>query len=97
MSKDVGSDILGAQSASEWLIILHVRCEGLMKKEFLGIATGGEHRLRKAVEAQVRREHEDELSAATKYWQKVAIEEKIEHEIKERMKQIASPHSLWSS
>ena len=68
-----------------------------MKKDSLGIATGGEGRLRKAIEAQVRREHEDELSATTEHWQKVAIEEKIEREIKERMKQVASPHSLWSS
>ena len=68
-----------------------------MKKDQMGIAVGGERRLRKAIEAQVRREHEAELSTAADHWQKVAIEEKIEREIKKRMKQVASPHSLWVS
>ena len=68
-----------------------------MKRNALGIATGGKQRLRKAIEAQVRREHQDELSDAPDHWQKAAIEEKIEQEVKERMKRVASPHSLWSS
>ncbi len=68
-----------------------------MQENSSGIAAGGEGRLREAIETQVRREHQDELSATTEHWQKVAIEEKIEQEIKERMKRVASPHSLWSS
>jgi hypothetical protein len=53
-----------------------------MKRYSLGIATGGEHRLRKAIEAEVRREHEEELAATTDHWQKAALEAKIEEEIK---------------
>jgi hypothetical protein len=68
-----------------------------MKKHSLGIATGGEHRLRKAIEAQVRREYEDMLSAATGHWQKAEIEVKIRREIGKRLKRVASPHSLWTS
>ncbi len=49
-----------------------------MKRNALGIATGGTQRLRKAIEVQVRREHQDELSAAIDHWQKAAIEEKVE-------------------
>src|SRR5216117_2750548 len=59
-----------------------------MKRNALGITTGGEQRLRKTIEAQVRREHQDELSAATDHWQKAAIKEKIEQEIEERMKRV---------
>ena len=66
-----------------------------MKKDQMGIATGGERRLRKAVEVEVRREYEAEFSAASEHWQKVAIEEKIEREIKGRIKKLASPQSLW--
>ena len=62
-----------------------------------GIVADGERRLRKAIETQVRREHEQALSAAADDSQKAAIEEKIKQAIKERMKRVASPHSLWSS
>ena len=68
-----------------------------MKKDSLRIATGGERRLRKAIEAEVRLKYEKELSATTEHWQKAATEEKVESEINERMKQVALPHSLWSS
>lgn len=68
-----------------------------MKKHSLGFVSDGERPMRTAIEAQVRREHEDELSATADYWQKVAIEEKMEREVKERMKRVASPYSLWSS
>jgi len=53
--------------------------------------------LRKAIEAQVRREHQDGLAAAADESQKSAIEEKIQRKIKEQMKRVASPYSLWSS
>ncbi|MEK7674262.1 MAG: hypothetical protein AAB676_00325 [Verrucomicrobiota bacterium] len=68
-----------------------------LKRDPFGIAAGGEQRLREAIEAQVRQKHQDELSAATDQSQEAAIEEKIQQEIKERMKQVGSPHSLWSS
>ena len=68
-----------------------------MKEKLFGIATGGERRLRKAIEAQVRRGHQAELAAATNPSQKSAIERKIQQEIKEEMKRVASPYSLWSS
>jgi len=62
-----------------------------------GIDPGGEHRLRAAIRVEVRKEHQGELSAATKNWQRLAIEEKIEQEIEDRMKRLASSYSLWSS
>ena len=68
-----------------------------MKKDSFGIAIGGEQRLRKAIEAQVRLEHQLELDAVTDESQKSAIEKKIQEEVKERMKQVASRYSLWSS
>jgi len=68
-----------------------------MKKDSFGIAIGGEQRLRKAIEAQVRLEHQLELDAVTDESQKSAIEKKIQQEVKERMKQVASRYSLWSS
>jgi hypothetical protein len=68
-----------------------------MPEYSFGITRGAERRLREATEAQVRREHQDELSAMSDHWQKAAIEDKIEREIKERLKRVASPHSLWSS
>jgi hypothetical protein len=68
-----------------------------MRMNSLGIAAGGERRLREAIEAQVRREHEEELAAATGHWEKAAVEAKIRREIKERLKRLASPHSLWSA
>jgi hypothetical protein len=65
-------------------------------KHHLRISTGGRERLRHAVEEQVRREHQAELVAATDHWQRMAIEDKITREIKRRMKDLASPQSLWS-
>ena len=64
-------------------------------KSALGIRADGEQRLRKAVEDQVRREHEAELAAATEHWQRIAIEDKIAQEVRARMKRFASPQSLW--
>ena len=52
----------------------------------LGIAEGGEDRLRQAIEDQVRREHQDELSATNDHWKKADLEEKTRREIKERLK-----------
>lgn len=68
-----------------------------MKKDTFGIATGGETRLYAAIEAQVRREFESELSAATTDSERAAVEEKIQRKIKAEMKRIASPYSLWGS
>ena len=68
-----------------------------MKRNPVGITSGGELRLRVAIEAQVRREHRDELAAATDKSQKASIEQKIQRKIKEEMKRVASPYSLWSS
>jgi hypothetical protein len=61
----------------------------------LGISTGGEKRLRDAIEDQVRREHEAELAAAVEHWQKAAIEDKIAEEVLDRMRRLSSPQSLW--
>ena len=68
-----------------------------MKRNPVGITSGGEQRLHEAIEAQVRREHQDELAAATDKSQKASIEQKIQRKIKAEMKRVASPYSLWSS
>jgi hypothetical protein len=67
-----------------------------MTNSSLSIAEGGEFRLRKAIEAEVRRKYEQELSAATDHWSKAAIEQTIQLEIEAEMKRVASPQSLWS-
>src|SRR5947207_1501236 len=66
---------VGGVGRSAWA---NVRKTCYMKRNALGIATGGEERLRRATEAQVRREHQDELSDAPDHGQKAAIEEQIE-------------------
>src|SRR5205807_5101157 len=68
-----------------------------MKRNPVGITLGGEQRLHEAIEAQVRREHRDELAAATDKSQKASTEQKIQRKIKAEMKRVASPYSLWSS
>jgi hypothetical protein len=68
-----------------------------MKSDHLGIATGGMRRLRQAIEAQVRAKYQDELSKCTNEQQKVTIREKIAREVKEEMKRVSSPYSLWNS
>ena len=65
-----------------------------MKTSLLGIASGGERRLRKAIELKVRQEHKQQLAAATDYWQKIEIEEEIQRAIKEQLKRVASPPIL---
>ncbi len=62
-----------------------------------GIATGGERRLRKAVEARIRAKHQADLAACSTEAQNVALEEQIQREIKEELKRVASPYSLWGS
>ena len=68
-----------------------------MRRNQCGIATGGEQRLRVVIEAEVRKKHEEQLAAATDHWVKISIEEQIRKEVKERMKRVVTPHSLWSS
>ena len=68
-----------------------------MKSKPLGIATGGEQRLREAIEAQVRRQYQGELAAAPNHLQQALVEQKIQREIKKQMHRVASPYSLWSS
>ena len=63
----------------------------------MGFVEDGPDRLREEIEAQVRRKLEIELLKATSYWQKVAIHLKIRKEVRERMKQMPSPYSLWNS
>lgn len=60
-------------------------------------STGGEERLRPAIAQEVEREFAAELSAATDYWQRAAVEKKIRHEVKERMKRVPSSQSLRGS
>lgn len=63
----------------------------------VGIAMGGERRLRKAIEDEVRRKYQKELSAAEGYLAEAALEIEIQKEIARRIRQASSPYSLWSS
>ncbi len=66
-----------------------------MKTHSLSFVFDGKERMREAINAQVRREYNNELSAKLDFWQKIAIEKKIYREVKERMKRFESPHLLW--
>jgi hypothetical protein len=44
----------------------------------------------------VRKEFEGELAATTDYWERHAIEQKIEAEAARRMREPSSSQSLWS-
>jgi hypothetical protein len=57
----------------------------------------GEQRLCDALGEQVRGEFAAELAAATEYWAHAAVKKKIEDEVKRRMKQVASPQSVWGA
>jgi hypothetical protein len=61
-----------------------------------GIAVGGWWRLRKAIEAEVRREYQKTLSSVG-FWRRIAIEKEIRKEVQKRLRRKASPYSLWSS
>lgn len=62
-----------------------------------GISVGGESRLRKAIEAEVRREYAPELSATKGFLERLMIKEKIRKETKKRMSKAISPGALYSS
>jgi hypothetical protein len=62
-----------------------------------GFSAGGEQRFRDALREQVRGEFAAELAATTEHWAHATVEKKIEDEITRRMKQVASPQSLWSA
>lgn len=62
-----------------------------------GISVGGAMRLRKAIEAQVRREYQQELASAPSFWRRMMIREKIRKEMKRRLESLASPYSLYFS
>lgn len=62
-----------------------------------GFSAGGKRSLKAALYEQVRREFAAELAAATEHWAHAAVEEKIEGEVKRRMKEVSSPQSLWGA
>jgi hypothetical protein len=68
-----------------------------MNKFTFQIAAGGERRLRQAVEAQVRRAHQDELSRATDDSQRAVVEATILRKMRDEMRRVSSPYSLWAS
>jgi hypothetical protein len=84
-------------SALEALGVIDQALESRMKQKTFGIAIFGESRLREAVEAKIRAEHQLELAGALDEAQRSEIEDKIKRKIKEEMKRVASPYSLWSS
>jgi hypothetical protein len=52
---------------------------------------------RTAIETQVRAEHEADFAAASDYWSRRAVEERVDREIERRLSSIMpSPYSLWS-
>ena len=67
-----------------------------MRRHLLGIAEGGEERLREATEARIRAKYQREFTATTTSQQKAAIDEKVRQELRDEMKRIASPYSLWA-
>jgi hypothetical protein len=60
-----------------------------------GIVADGETRLLSAIEAEVRKEYQNELAAASGFWQRMLVKKKITREVRKRLKRVASPHSLW--
>jgi len=60
-----------------------------------GIVADGARRLRKAIEAEVRREYAAELAAAPGFWKETLINQKIRAEVNRRMKNVSSPQSLY--
>ena len=62
-----------------------------------GISEGGHERLRDAIDKQVRLDFQQELAATTEHWARAAVEKKITDEIERRMKEVASPQSLWGA
>jgi hypothetical protein len=63
----------------------------------LGISEGGRERLREAIDKQVRLDFQHELVATTELWARAAVEKRIAEEVKRRMKEVASPQSLWGA
>lgn len=63
-----------------------------------GIVADGAKRLRTTIEAEVRREFAEELAKATNsFWKRRMIQKTINEEVKRRMNQFGSPHSLYFS
>jgi hypothetical protein len=62
-----------------------------------GISVGGALRLRRAIEAEVRREYEKELSSAPHVSSRAAVQQKIRDEVKRRIGRMHSPYSLYNS
>jgi len=60
-----------------------------------GIVADGERRLRKAIEADVRREYAPELANTSGFWKRTLIDQKIRLEVNRRLKSVSSPGSLY--
>jgi hypothetical protein len=68
-----------------------------MKKHSFRIAVGGEPRLREALKAKIRARYQRVLSSPSNREQKAETEKKIQQELEEETKRVASPYSLWGS
>jgi hypothetical protein len=62
-----------------------------------GIVANGESNLRKAIEAEVRRDYAQELASAKGFFARLTVKEKIRNEVKKRLGKVISPHALYSS
>jgi hypothetical protein len=66
-----------------------------MKNRLFGFVSDGQSRMREAIKTEVEREYEAKLAATEGYWEKATIKVEINREVDRRMKEIASPYSLW--
>jgi hypothetical protein len=60
-----------------------------------GIVADGAKRLRKAIEAEVRRNYATELAKPSGFWKRALIDQKIRLEVNRRLKNVSSPGSLY--
>jgi len=60
-----------------------------------GIVADGARRLRKAIEAEVRRELTPAPGKPKSLWARLWIDRKIHQEVAQRMKNVSSPGSLY--
>jgi hypothetical protein len=60
-----------------------------------GIIADGQRRLRKTIEAEVRREFAAEVVKEQGFWKRQWIDQRIRREVNRRMKNLSSPGSLY--
>lgn len=74
---------------------VQIQRDAHMKQNAFGIAAGGRDRLRKAIEARIKKDYQEELAEAADPLKKGSVREKMRRAIREEMKRVASPYALW--